>query len=98
MDWNIILPAILVASPGLLALLLAWKKSRTEKDKSDADAAQVIVDAAGAIVILKEKQTKEMEAEISDLRERVRLLEVTVQLLETQIKTLGATPVSVVAP
>jgi len=94
MDWNILLPALIAASPGLIALILAWRKARTERAKLDAETAKVIVDAAGAVVILKEKQTKEMEAEISDLRERVKTLEAAVQLLEFQLISLGKVPVT----
>lgn len=81
LDWSIISAALVAALPGLLALLISWKKVRSERGKTDADAAKSIVDAAGGVVVFKEKQ-------VADLIERVRILEEGETLHEKRIEAL----------
>ena len=100
MDWNIVLPALIAAAPGLIALLLAWRKVRSERSKTDADAAKAIVDAAGGLVAFKEKQIADMILRIKMLEEtetvhekRIEALERGVSALSKQLSDAGLTPV-----
>jgi hypothetical protein len=89
LDWTVLLAAIVAASPGIIALALAWKKSRSEQSKTDAEAAKAIVDAAGGLVAFKEKQIADMILRIKMLEESESLHEMRIATLERGIATLS---------
>lgn len=100
LDWTVLLAAIVAASPGIIALALAWKKARSEQSKTDAEAAKAIVDAAGGLVTFKEKQIADMILRIKMLEEsetahekRIEALERGVSALSKQLSDAGLTPV-----
>lgn len=65
MDWVPIVVALVAASPGIFVFLRDLRKSRSESNKNDADAAKTITEAAGAVVLLREEHVKNMELRIS---------------------------------
>ena len=67
MDPTVVI-ALITASPGIIALLLAWRKARSERQKVEADATKVIVDSAAGVVTMKDEV-------IADLRIRIEILE-----------------------
>jgi hypothetical protein len=107
MDANqllIVITAFIAASPGLVALLVQFKKGRAEAAGLDADTAekyQRIADNAAKRLADMDKRLEDSETRISELeamlhaesRERKRF-EDWARRLAHQVESLGATPVS----
>ena len=79
-DWNIIIPALIVGVPGVLALFRQWRR---DTSAGDLDISQ----AWKTFVAEEQKRRIELNAEIATLKARVRRL-------ERQVRRLGEVPVN----
>ena len=107
MDWNIILQGLLGGLiPAGIALLVAWWKLRSTKEKISAETESIIGDSWSDLVTpMREElsairaRVREMEGKIQDRdvqreqdRQRITELEDEVTILKQQIIELGHKP------
>jgi len=78
---TVIIIAIIGAIPGLIALILQFKKNKVEERESDSNIAEKITGAAGVIM-------DKMQAQITHCETEIKCLELRIEAQDNEIARL----------